>query len=272
VLQRRETLSRAAALASGALLLAAVACRAGGEGAGRKDGEAPPAAGSAPSAPSPAAVGYAVIDVKDGGRVSGRVVYQGKRSEPAPIVVTKDQEVCGATRKVAEVLVVGADGGLKNAVVSIGPVARGKAFPAGARPELDQHGCWFIPHVLVVPAEADIDIVNSDGILHNLHAFPKNNPPFNVAQPKFKKVLTQRFALPDVVRIACDVHPWMNGWIIVAADPYHVATGADGSFLLENVPPGTYTLSVWHETLGTREQAVTVAPGGSAEVTVTFGT
>jgi hypothetical protein len=170
-----------------------------------------------------------------------------------------------------ESLVVGPGGGLQNAVVSIDPVTRGKSWPGGPKPVLDQRGCWFVPHLLLVPAGAEIDIVNSDGILHNIHTHPKLNTPVNLAQPKYKKVLTHTFERPEPVRVVCDVHSWMNAWIVVAAHPYQVVTGEDGAFSLDQVPPGSYTLKAWHETLGTREQPVTIPPGGRVEATLAFG-
>jgi len=70
--------------------------------------------------------------------------------------------------------------------------------------------------VQIVPAGQSVDIINDDGILHNIHTWPKNNVPFNKAQPKFKKVMTELFEKPDVIKISCDVHSWMQGWVIVA--------------------------------------------------------
>jgi plastocyanin len=211
------------------------------------------------------------MPVEGGGSVSGRVIYRGMPPERAPVAVTKDREVCGRTAHRAEGLVVGRGGGLQNAVVSIDPVTRGKPWPGGSKPVLDQRGCWFVPHLLLVPAGAEIDILNSDGILHNIHTHPKLNPPINLAQPKFKKVLNHAFARPETVRVVCDVHSWMNAWIVVAAHPYHAVTGEDGAFSLDQVPPASYTLKAWHETLGTSEQPVTVSPGGRVEATLAFG-
>jgi plastocyanin len=207
--------------------------------------------------------------VADGGRIAGRVVYAGVVPPPQPVAVTKDHAVCGRTGHVAEGLLVGAGGGLHNAVVSIDGIAAGKPFGA-ARTVLDQRGCWFVPHVLVVPAGEPLDILNSDGILHNIHTFPRNNPPINMAQPKFKKVMTHTFARPDLVRVACDVHGWMGAWIVVAGHPYHAVTGADGRFEIDGIPPGRRSIRVWHETLGERTQETTVEPGRAIEITVTY--
>ena len=215
--------------------------------------------------------GYTKVEVTDGGRITGRVVFDGTAPGPKVVKVTKDRAVCAATEHTTETLVVGEDGGVLNAVVSIVSIDRGKPFPAGDTPTLDQRGCWFYPHVQVMPAGGSIEVVNSDGILHNIHTYPKNNRPINVAQPKFKRVITQSFAEPDIVRVGCDVHTWMNAWIVVTAHPYHAVTDVDGSFLLDQVPPGSYTLGVWHETLGERTRPATVSPGDTAEVSFVYG-
>ncbi|MFQ5877679.1 MAG: carboxypeptidase regulatory-like domain-containing protein [Acidobacteriota bacterium] len=257
-----------AAVAAGLL---ALSC--GGQEKSPETDRTPPAAGAREAAPAaaPRAGGYRAVEVASGGSIRGRVLYQGTPPPRDPVDITKDRAVCAEHTHLSESLVVGKRGGVRYAVVSIDPVPSGKAFPAGDRPRLDQRGCWFHPHLQVVPAGAEIDILNSDGILHNIHTFPENNDPINMAQPKFRKVMTTSFAEPDLVRVSCDVHNWMSAWIVVAAHPYHGVTGEDGSFLLDDVPPGTYTLRVWHETLGTRERPVTVSPGGRVEVDLTFG-
>ncbi len=228
-------------------------------------GDTPPADAAAPPA------GYVVEPVTAGGRITGRVVFEGTPPAPEPVTITKDKAVCGASKHTSEALVVGDDGGIRNAVIAIESIARGKAFAAGSRPILDQRGCWFIPHVQLLPAGAEIDILNNDGILHNLHTFSERNPAINVAQPKFKKRITQSFELLERVRVICDVHSWMSAWIVVIGHPYHVLSASDGSYALDEVPPGNYTLTVWHETLGTQEHEVAVEAGGTVEVAFTFG-
>jgi len=224
--------------------------------------------GAPGAAPAGGGSAYVATAVDNAGRIAGRVVYKGTPRPPRPIQATKDHAVCGAVAHTDESLVVGKDGGVRYAVVSIGPIGHGKSWSSAAQPSLDQHGCWFIPHVQVIPAGATLDVINSDGILHNIHTYPKHNPPANMAQPKFKKVLHLPFAAPDLVRVNCDVHSWMQAWIVVASHPYYAVTDRTGAFSLDGVPPGTYTLTAWHETLGTRGQPITVPAGGVAEATI----
>ena len=205
------------------------------------------------------------------GEIVGKVKYAGSAPVPAKIAITKDQEICGKVPHVDESFMVGADKGVKNVVVDIADPKDGKKMTVPPKnPTIDQNGCKFNPRVQIVPAGAPVDIVNSDGILHNIHTFPKNNTPFNKAQPKFKKVMTEKFEKPDVVQIKCDVHTWMSGWVIVAGNPYYALTDDAGSFKIADVPAGTYTLEYWHEKLGKQTKQITVPATGSVTADLEF--
>ncbi len=197
------------------------------------------------------------------GEIVGKVKYAGNAPPPAKIQVTKDQAVCGKVPHVDESLLVAADKGVKNAVVNITDPKDGKKMVAAKNPVIDQNGCRFVPRVQIVPAGQVIDIMNDDGILHNIHTWPKANTPFNRAQPKFLKKMNVQFEKPEVIRISCDVHNWMQGWVIAAANPYYALTDDAGSFKIADVPAGTYTLQYWHEKLGTETKQVTVPATGS---------
>ncbi|MBI4514851.1 MAG: hypothetical protein HY699_03420 [Deltaproteobacteria bacterium] len=207
---------------------------------------------------------YDAGPVADGGTISGEVKFQGAPPAAKPLDITKDKDVCGVTPKTEEALVVGKGGGLKNAVVSIASISKGKALDA-TKPVLDQKGCQYSPHVLLVPAGVSVDITNNDGILHNIHTYSKKNPPLNLAQPKFKKVMQQKFDQPEIFEVRCDAHGWMNGWFVIQDHPYYAVTDDSGAFKLTDVPAGEYELKVWHEKLGEKTQKVTVAAKGEAK-------
>jgi plastocyanin len=210
------------------------------------------------------ALAYEGAAVADGGTVAGTVKFTGTAPAPKKLDITKDKEVCGATEHMDESVVVGSGGGLKNAVVAITNISKGKPMPTeGAT--LDQKGCQYQPRVTLVPPNATVKILNDDGILHNIHTFSKKNPPVNRAQPKFKKEIEEKWAQPEAVELRCDVHAWMNGWLIVQENPYYVITDANGAFKLTDVPPGEYELKVWHEKLGEQTQKVTVPAKGEAK-------
>jgi len=209
--------------------------------------------------------GSTPVTAQGAGSIVGEVKFSGTVPAPKTLKVNKDTQVCGSD-KPSEELVVGANKGIKNAVVSLGG-AKGPAPKPAQKPALDQKGCQFTPHVLVVPAGAEMDILNSDGILHNIHTFSSANPSINKAQPKFKKVLTEKFDKPEVVRVQCDVHGWMQAWIVVGEHAAYSVSDDSGAFKLDNVPPGKHKVEVWHETLGKVSQEVEVKAGAPTKVT-----
>lgn len=198
---------------------------------------------------------YEVAAVADGGTIKGKLVFKG--SVPMKTVLpTKDKDTCGGPRK-DPLVIVGPGGEVKDAVVSLKEVKSGKAWPAAKALVLDQKGCVFAPHVQVM-APGNIDILNSDPVLHNTHGYYGKNTAFNLALPIQGAKVTRPLRRPGVVRVDCDAHGWMEGWVVVVQNPYYVQTGADGSFALDGVPPGSYTLVLWQEHTGETEVPVTV--------------
>ena len=203
-------------------------------------------------------------DVKDGGSISGTVKFKGTAPAPKKLDVGKDKEVCGKTPKVDQSLIVD-NGNLVNAVVTITDIKKGKKVEL-KKVQLDQNGCEYHPHVLAFPAGSTIEVINPDGILHNVHSYSKVNTPFNQAQPKFKKTLDVKVEKPEAVEVKCDVHGWMHGWLVATETPYFAVTDKSGTFKLDNVPAGSYTVEVWHEKLGKSTQKVTVKAKEDAKV------
>jgi len=200
----------------------------------------------------------ATAGAQGGGTIEADVKYNG-----APVVeklkVNKDTEKCG-TEVTIDKVVVGGNKGLANAVVSV-PGAKGATKTKAV---LDQHGCKFVPHVVVMQP-GEIEIKNSDDILHNLHTYSTANPAINKAQPKFKKTMTEKLEKPEFVKVTCDVHSWMLGWVAVVPGPAGV-TDKDGVTKIENVPAGKQKVEVWHETRGKMEKEVDVKAGGVTKV------
>jgi plastocyanin len=205
--------------------------------------------------------------VSDGGTISGAVKFKGTAPAPKKLDINKDKEVCGKSPKTDPSLIV-SGGNLVNAVVYISDIKKGKKMEP-AKVTLDQNGCEYKPHVLAFPAGSTVEIQNPDGILHNIHSYSKANTAFNIAQPKFKKTMTQKIDKPEFnppINVKCDVHGWMSGWLFSAENPYFAVTDNSGSFKLTDVPAGTYNVEVWHETLGKTSQKVTVKPKEEAKV------
>ena len=205
-------------------------------------------------------VSYGPVGAQGGGTIVGEVKLSGTPPPPKTVAVNKDVEVCGKEKKLVEVA-VGHGNGLGDAVVS---VTDAKGAKPSKKATLDQKGCEFHPDVLVM-APGELDILNSDGVLHNIHTFSTANPPFNKAQPKFKKVMTEKIEKPEVIKIQCDAHSWMHGWIVVTENPAAV-TDEKGAFKLENVPPGKHKVEVWHPVLGKQSKDVEVKAGQEVKV------
>ena len=212
---------------------------------------------------------YESGEVKNGGTIVGVVSYEGALPAARKLAVTKDQEVCGKD-KADESLVVSQDKKLANAVVSIDEIVRGKPM-AQVPAILDQKGCQYAPHVLLVPAGSTIKVLNGDGILHNVHTYSRINPPVNIAQPQFKKEVSIQLDEPESLPVKCDTHEWMNGVIVVVDHPYYAKTDESGAFRLSDVPPGEHTVKVWHEKLGEKTAKVKVTPGKEARVDFALG-
>ena len=216
------------------------------------------------TAPAISMAAYEGGDVKDGGSISGTVKFKGTAPAPKKLDVGKDKEVCAKTPKTDPSLIV-EGGNLVNAVVTITDIKKGKKIEL-KKVQLDQKGCEYNPHVLAFPAGSTVTILNDDGILHNVHSYSKVNTAFNMAQPKFKKTLDVKIEKPEAVEVKCDVHGWMHGWLVATETPYFAVTDKSGSFKLDNVPAGSYTVEVWHEKLGKSTQKVTVKAKEDAKV------
>jgi len=201
------------------------------------------------------------VSAQGGGTVEVEVKYNGP-AKVDKLKVNKDTEKCG-TETVVEHVVVGGNKGLANAVASA-PGAKGASK---AKAVLDQHGCKFVPHVVVMQP-GELEIKNSDDILHNLHTYSTANPSINKAQPKFKKTMTEKFEKPEFIKVTCDVHSWMLGWVAVMPHPFFGVTDGNGVAKIENAPAGKQTIEVWHETLGKATKEVEVKPGATTKVTI----
>jgi len=204
------------------------------------------------------------VTAQGGGSIVGEVKFAGTAPEPKVLKVNKDNQACGNEKR-SEDLLVGANKGVQWVVASV-VGAKGPAPKPAKKPVLDQKTCQFQPHVLLVPAGAEVDILNPDGVLHNIHTFSTANPSINKAQPKFKKVLTEKFDKPEIIKVQCDAHSWMAGWIVVTGHPYYAVTDDQGAFKIDNVPPGKHTVEVWHETLGKATREVEVKAGAQTKV------
>ena len=210
---------------------------------------------------------YEEIEVGDGGIVQGKVVFNGAVKKKT-VLPTKDKQVCGGIRK-EPLILVGDGGAVEDSVVYLKGIESGKAWPEMMTkvPVLDQKSCRFQPHVQVA-RQGSLDIVNSDPVLHNTHGYYGKRTAFNVALPEKDQKVTKVLKRPGTVKVDCDAHGWMLGWVQVVDNPYFFQTGEDGAFSITDVPPGDYTLVVWQEWLGDTETPITVEAGETTALDV----
>lgn len=213
------------------------------------------------------------VDPATAGNVAGRVTFAG--TPPALPAQRMDSDPnCAQQGGSApdESVVVGADGALQNVFVYVKDGLGTLRFPVPSTAlVLDQKGCRYVPHVLGAQVGQTVEVVNSDPTLHNVHATPLANQEFNTGQPLPGMKHVRRFTAREVmVPFKCDVHPWMRAYIGVLDHPFFAVTGADGSFQLTGLPPGTYTIEAWHERLGTQTQMVTIGAKETGNVAFSF--
>ena len=199
-----------------------------------------------------------------GGTIFGFVKFEGPVAKLPPLEIVKAKDVCKDVPN--ETLVVGPERGIRYAVVTLEGVPAIETAEAEAVHELDNAGCRFVPHVQAMQVNQSLVLKNTDPILHSVHAF------FQGKQPEFNvglfpgKVLRKPMVSSGVVKILCEVHPWMSAYVIVTENPYHAVTDVHGEYQIGDVPPGTYRLKVWHERLGTQEKKVEVKAGATSKV------
>ncbi len=203
------------------------------------------------------------------GTVMGRVVAAGRFQNPKPLPVFKNRSFCGPAVP-NETLLVGKDGGLRNAVITLHALDRAVRAEPG-RLTLDNRKCAFVPHVQVAVAGSELLLKNSDPILHTVHARLRHETLFNVGLPRWREV-TKRLSRAGVVRVDCDVlHTWMSAAIVVTDTPYFAVTDANGRFSIERLPVGEYRAEIWHEKLGVKSMRLSVVLDDVIALEVVYG-
>lgn len=232
------------------------------------------ACGGAAPAP-PAAPAGPAVDPATAGTIAATVRFEG--AVPAPQMMRLDGDPkCvtenGSAERADESIVVGQDMALQNVFVYVKDGLSGHSFPIPNEPVvLDQDKCRYTPRVLGVRVGQPLQVRNSDPLLHNVRANGVINQPFNKSTPLEGVSFMQTFATREVmVPFKCDVHAWMSAYVGVLEHPYFGTTAPDGRVVIGNLPPGTYTIEAWHESLGTKTMPVTVGPKESKDVAFTF--
>lgn len=205
------------------------------------------------------------------GDVTGKVAFDGKAPAPARLRMDADK-VCARIHTspvFGEEVIVNKNGTLKNVLVYVKDGLGGKKFdPPKEKVVLDQVGCIYKPHVLGIMVGQELEILNSDPTLHNVHSLSKANTSFNQAMPMKGMKLTKKFDKVETFKVKCEVHPWMGAYIGVFNHPYFAVTDDNGNYTIKGLAPGEYTIETWHEKYGTQTMKVSV--GASDKKTVDF--
>ncbi len=226
------------------------------------------------------AVAYKSVTVTDGGVVSGTITFTGTPPPPEHFTITKNPDVCGAERDRYAIEV--SNEALIHAVVMIKGVEEGKP-PSPSVIDIVGEDCTWLPFMSVVMRTGGgrngspwMTVLNEDTVIHNPHPFelqPKSRRTlWNVGLPEKGSNTKQRLAVRkgDTVRLECDQHNFMLSWTKVVSNPYWAITAKDGNYVIDQVPPGTYTLVVWHPTLGEQKKEITVPKNGNVKTSFAF--
>jgi hypothetical protein len=226
-------------------------------------------------AEAPKPVEYFHVDPATAGNITGAITFAGPKAARKLISMEAEagcQQANAGKPVYEETVLTGKKGGLANAFVYIQAGLEDKKFePAQPSVVLDQHGCMFVPRVIGIRTGQILDLKNGDSVSHNIHPMPKSNREWNQEQPPHAADVEHRFARSEImIPVKCNIHAWMHSYIGVVGHPYFAVTGPDGAFTWKNVPPGDYTVAVWHEKLGEQTQQIHVAASGSAAVNFTY--
>ena len=221
------------------------------------------------------------------GNITGTVLYDGDAPARPALTATKDQHCVDAVKGTkSAALVVSKGKGIKNVVI-YARVPRTKVTLPEKNPVMDQKGCAYYPHVLVVPVGATVDLTSKDPVAHNVHSHPQKNEQINIQIPKPGIVVPHTIAKAEEIKFTCDIHAWMTGYIVAVPSNFYTVTGgkddkgewlsadayeksADtGKYTLENLPAGRARVVAWHEELGSANKIVEVPASGDIAVNFT---
>ncbi len=242
--------------------------------AGTTGGAKPALSAKPPVTATATSTGAAAPAGKDGpmgtATIKGAVAFTGKAPEMKVPKKRKDAEFC-KTKDVKYNAVNVKDGKLAETLVRLANDSVKVDYKAPtAHAVIEQVDCMYTPRIQGVVSGQEIDIKNGDGTLHNVHTFKGADTWFNQAQPKGSPAISKELEDTKLVKFVCDVHPWMRGFVVASSHPFFAVSKDDGSFTIEKVPAGKFTIEAWHPHYGLKTASVEVADGKAVEVNFSY--
>ncbi len=206
------------------------------------------------------------------GTITGKVTYTGTPPKPRAIDMSSEPACAKqhSTPLTGEGVVTGPNNALQNVVVFISAGAPDESQVPAQAATMEQKGCQYIPHIVVMHTGQQFKVLNSDSATHNVHPEPRLNPQWNRSQNPGAPPLMGKYDKEEFIPVKCNVHPWMLGYFVVLKTSHYDVTRNDGGFKLPDVPPGKYTLTAWQERFGTRTADVTITGNETRTVNFTF--
>jgi len=189
------------------------------------------------------------------GGIKGEIKYLGKVPAPVTHKTGKFKKVCRAVIQGESLILENQK--VKNVVVWLEGKQAKKLKSKPGTYTINQKKCAYSPHVLAMPQGSELKILTSDPINHNIHTYSFDNDPINIMFLPGQDY-TQEMEEPEVIKVSCDLHGWMEAYIVVTPNSYFAVTQSDGAFEIKNVPPGKYKLKVWHESLGEESRKIEI--------------
>jgi plastocyanin len=238
-------------------------------------GNKQPASGNNESESAPAAhTSGKPVDPTTAGSVTGTILFTGvpPKMKAISMVTVPNCAKMHSMPAMTEDFVPGDNGTLQNVIVYLQGDFSAYSFPAASAPvRVDQEGCIYTPHVVAKMTGDPLEVTNKDAVTHNINAMSQLGQGWNESQMRGGDPIVRRFSKEEVpIIVKCNMHPWMRFYLAVVDHPYFQVTGKDGQFALRNVPPGTYTLTAWHEAFGAKKQTVIIQPKQEQKISFTF--
>lgn len=213
---------------------------------------------------------YESVEVTDGGVLYGVIKFRGTPPKNEIHKTEVNQNFCGDSVEEETFLVSHDNDGLRNVVVSIGGITRGKN-QAPSLLRIQNSRCRFVPHVQAGMAGDSFDITNRDPVVHNTHLKMEEVSILNIVLPPIGKEIKKILPQPGIIHLRCDVHTFMEGWLVIRDNPYFAVTDQEGKYRISDIPPGNYTITLWHEGLPVKTETVTIRPNRKTELSVALG-